>query len=157
MSESPAAPHLRPLFVMRLAVRPIVAVGTVAGGPQRRIGIVPGGTFEGDRLSGEVLDGGNDWQWVRGDGSTLLDVRLVLRTSDGALVGMSYRGIRHGPAEVISRLENGEAVDASSYYFRINPLFETASPTYEWLNRIVGIGTGHRLSSGPVYRVYEVS
>jgi hypothetical protein len=31
-----------------------------------------GAGFEGERLSGEVLDGGSDWQTVRPDGATTL-------------------------------------------------------------------------------------
>jgi hypothetical protein len=145
----------RPLFVMRLDVRPIVAVGATPGS-NRRIGIVPGGKFEGERLSGIVLDGGSDWQSVRADGSTLLDVRLVLKTNDDALITMAYRGVRHGPAEVIQRLERGEAVDASTYYFRISPMFETAAPRYDFLNRVVAVGVGHRPAGGPVYSIFEV-
>ncbi len=49
----------RPLFVMRLDVRKLQVVGATPGGV-RRIGVVPGGSFEGERLSGEVLDGGSD-------------------------------------------------------------------------------------------------
>jgi len=85
----------RPLFVMRLAVRPLQMIGG-APGAFRRVGPVFGGSFAGERLSGEVLDGGADWQVVRGDGATTLDVRLVLRTRDDALIGMAYRGIRQG-------------------------------------------------------------
>ena len=145
----------RPLFTMHLAVRPLVIVGATPG-VNRRIGLVPGGTFEGDRLSGEVIDGGSDWQSVRGDGSTTLDVRLVLKTHDDALITMSYRGVRHGPAEVIKRMEQGEAVDPSLYYFRIIPMFETAAQQYDWLNRIVAVGSGYRRSDGPVYSLFEV-
>ena len=36
------------------------------------------------------------------------------------------------------------------------PAFETASPKYDWLNRIVAVATGWREKSGPVYEVYEV-
>jgi hypothetical protein len=145
----------RPLFVMHLQVKPLVLVGTTPG-VDRRIGVVPGGAFEGERLSGQVMDGGSDWQAVRADGSTTLDVRLVLKTKDDALVAMSYRGVRHGPADVITRMENGEAVDPSSYYFRINPMFETAAATYDWLNRVLAVGIGHRRPDGPVYSVFEV-
>jgi hypothetical protein len=145
----------RPLFTMRLAVRPLVIVG-VTPGANRRIGLVPGGEFEGERLSGVVLDGGSDWQSVRSDGSTALDVRLVLKTHDDALITMSYRGVRHGPAEIIKRMEQGEAVDPSLYYFRIVPMFETAAPKYDWLNRIVAAGAGYRRSDGPIYSVFEV-
>jgi hypothetical protein len=140
---------------MRLDVKPIVVVGATPG-PFRRVGIVPSGSFEGDRLSGKVLDGGSDWQAVRSDGSTTLDVRLVLQTDDGSTIAMSYRGVRHGPVEVIERLEKGEVVDPSSYYFRINPIFEAPAGRYEWLNRIMAVGTGHRFANGPTYSVFEV-
>ena len=42
-----------------------------------------------------------------------------------------------GPTEVLYRIDAREEVDPADYYFRINPLFETASPKYEWLNSIV--------------------
>src|SRR5213593_3724809 len=91
--------------------------------PTRRypLGVVPGGSFEGERLSGEVLDGGNDWQTVRPDGATTLNVRLVLKTKDEALIGMTYRAIRYGPPDVVARIEKGEVVDPTSYYSRLNP------------------------------------
>ena len=107
-------------------------------------------------ITGDVLDGGSDWQAVRRDGSTTLDVRLVLKTTDGALIGMTYRGVRHGPAEVIARLERGETVDPAAYYFRIAPQFETASEGYGWINGLVAIGIGHRRADGPIYSLFEV-
>jgi hypothetical protein len=145
----------QPLFVMRLDVKPIVVVGQTPG-PFRRVGIVPSGTFAGERLSGTVLDGGSDWQTVRDDGSTTLDVRLLLKSDDGVTIAMSYRGVRHGPAELIERLERGQVIDPASYYFRIAPIFEAPAGRYEWLNRIIAVGTGHRFESGPVYSVFEV-
>jgi hypothetical protein len=149
--------HVRakPLFVMRLNVRQLQIVGATPGA-YRRIGVVPGGIFEGERLSGEVLEGGSDWQSIRRDGSTTLDVRLVLKTTDDALIGMTYRGIRQGAPDAIARLEKGEVIDPTSYYFRIAPAFETEAPHYAWLNNVVGIGIGHRFAEGPVYSVFEV-
>jgi hypothetical protein len=145
----------RPLFVMHLTVRPLVLVGATPG-VDRRVGLVSGGSFKGERLSGQVIDGGSDWQALRADGSTTLDVRLVLKTDDDALIAMTYRGVRHGPADVIACMERGEAVDPEMYYFRINPVFETAAITYDWLNRILGVGIGHRQPDGPIYSVFEV-
>jgi len=145
----------RPLFVMRLDVRPLQIIGATPGG-YRRVGVVPSGVFDGERLSGRVLEGGADWQIVRGDGSTVLDVRLVLQTIDDALIGMTYRGIRHGTPDVIARVEKGEAVDPGDYYFRIAPLFETAATQYAWLNNVVAVGIGHRRVDGPVYNIFEV-
>ena len=76
----------RPMFAMRLDVRPLLIVGATPGA-YRRVGVVTGGSFEGERLSGAVLDGASDWQTVRNDDSTTLNVRLVLKTEDGALIG----------------------------------------------------------------------
>jgi Protein of unknown function (DUF3237) len=155
LPETLRSVRTKPLFVLRLTVPKAHNVGlTPSGG--RLLAVVSGGTFEGERLSGQVLEGGNDWFGLRSDDSSLLDVRLVLKTSDNALVGMTYRGLRHGPAEVIARISRGEAVDPQSYYFRTSAMFETASETYGWLNRIVAIGVGHRLPQGPVYSVFEV-
>jgi hypothetical protein len=95
-------------------------------------------------------------QLARPDGALQLDVRLTLKTDDGEIIGMNYRGFRHGPAAVIERLNRGEIVDPSEYYFRTAPFFETASEKYGWLNRIVTVATGHRLPDGPVYHVFEV-
>jgi Protein of unknown function (DUF3237) len=82
--------------------------------------------------------------------------RLVLKTKDDALIGMTYQGLRHGPPDVIARIEKGEVVDPTSYYFRINPLFETAAGQYDWINRVIDVGIGHRFADGPVYSVFEI-
>src|SRR6202167_6631511 len=76
---------LRPLFVVQIALKPIVVVGDAPGG-FRRVGVVTGGLFEGDRLTGQGLDGGNDWQLLRRDGSFLLDVRFFLKIDENGLV-----------------------------------------------------------------------
>ena len=80
----------------------------------------------------------------------------LVQTDDGTNILMSYRGIRHGAADVIQRLEKGEEVDPADYYFRINPIFEAPAGKYEWLNRSLAIGVGHRFSYGPVYSVFEI-
>jgi hypothetical protein len=69
---------------------------------------------------------------------------------------MTYRGLRHGPPDVIASLEKGEAADPAAYYFRIAPLFETASAEHAWINNVVAVGIGHRQADGPVYSVFEV-
>jgi Protein of unknown function (DUF3237) len=149
--------RLKHLFAMRLeSVAPKVIGQTPAD--FRRVGFVTGGTFESriEGLRGKVLANGDDWQTVRNDGATTLDVRIVLETDDGDSIAMTYKGIRHGPADVIAQLDRGESVDPSAYYFRIAPVFETASERFGWLNRVVAIGTGHRSPSGPIYNIFEV-
>jgi Protein of unknown function (DUF3237) len=83
-------------------------------------------------------------------------VRLVLKTTDDALIGMTYGGLRHGSPDVIARLEQGEAVDPADYYFRIAPFFETAAPPYTWLNNVVAIRFRYRRADGVVYSIFEV-
>jgi hypothetical protein len=122
----------------------------------RKIVMVTGGTFEGDRMRGKVLPGGGDWALTRADGSLILDVRLVLESDDGERIFMTYRGVRHGPEAVMRRLAAGEPVEPTEYYFRILPLFETASDKYAWLNGIVCVGIGERLDVGPRYTIHEV-
>lgn len=147
--------RIRHLFNMVLQVSGMQPLGMTPNG-NRRVGLVAGGTFTGERLRGTVLPGGADWIIARPDGCTTLDVRLVLETDDGARIGMLYRGLRHGPTEVMQRLDHGEAVDPSEYYFRTAIMFETAAEKYDWLNRIFAIGTGSRPPEGPIYQVYEV-
>jgi hypothetical protein len=69
---------------------------------------------------------------------------------------MTYSGIRTGSPDVLARLAKGAPVDPAEYYFRISPLFSTATPKYERLNRVLAIGIGHRLPEGPVYSIFEV-
>jgi hypothetical protein len=144
----------RPLFVLREQVPPLFVVGQTPNG-FRRIGIVPGGVFEGERLSGTVVSG-NDWQSVRSDSCIKLDVRLLLETTDDALIVMTYTCLRAGPPSIIEELDKGGPVNPGSYYFRMIPIFETAAPQYDWINRIVSIGMGHRFGDGPVYNIFEV-
>lgn len=150
--------QLETRFLLELAVEldtPQMHGPTPAG--VRKVVPVLGGRFTGDRLSGTVLPGGgHDWALIRSDGSLRLDVRLTLRTHDGATILLAYQGFRSGPPEVMARLAAGEAVDPAEYYFRIAALFETDAPRYAWLNNLVAIGSGERLSYGPRYRVYEV-
>jgi hypothetical protein len=145
--------EVRPLFAMRLDVSSVQKIGGNAG---TQAAVIAAGSFEGDRLSGRVMDGGSDWLTLRPDGSLLLDTRLVLETADGAKIAMTYRGIRAGPHDILARLANGDPVDPAEYYFRINPLFDTADPNYDWLNRIVAVGAGHRLPEGPIFSVFEI-
>ena len=98
----------RPLFVMHLKVRELLRVGATPAG-FRRVGLVFGGSFEGERLSGDVLDGGGDWQTVREDGTTTLDVRLVLKTRDDALIGMLLAEVLERMGHEVCAIEANEA------------------------------------------------
>ena len=100
---------------------------------------ITGGSFEGPRLRGVAL-GGADWVTTAADGTRELDLRVMLQTDDGALIHMTFTGVR----------------DDANHSFRTLPRFETAAPKYAFLNRLlaVGIGEGHR--DGPVHTIEEI-
>ena len=79
-----------------------------------------------------------------------------METDDGALIGMTYLGMRHGPKEVLDRIGRGEKVSPTEYYMRATPYDETASEKYGWLNRIVSVAYGHRMAGGAIYQVFQV-
>ena len=144
------------LFRATLSVGAPQAVGTTRTG-ELRIIPVTGGTIEGPALKGEVMPGtAADWLRVDPDGTAHMDVRLTIKTTDGHVVFMHYSGIRTGKAPVLARLNAGEAVDPSEYYFRTAVRFETGAAPLAWLNRILAIGIGQRPPSGPTYDVYAV-
>jgi hypothetical protein len=146
----------RPLFTLTMKLPPTMELGDTPAG-RRRVFTVSAGQFIGDRLRGEVLpQAGSDLLLVRQDGSSQQDVRLILRTDDGALILMTYRGIRHASDEVNARIARGERVPASDYYLRTAPFFETSSEKYAWLNKIVSVAVGERQPDGVSYEVFEI-
>jgi hypothetical protein len=148
--------HSRPLFTIAMTLPPTLEMGETPAGT-RRVFTVAGGTFAGDRLRGdELAEGSSDLLLVRTDGSSQQDVRLLLRTDDGALILMTYRGVRHASAEVNARIAKGEAVAPSEYYLRTAPFFEVSAPRYAWLNKIVSIAIGERTPDGVTYDVFEI-
>lgn len=146
----------RHLFTITMNLPAPLELGQTPAGT-RRVFTVSGGQFTGDRLRGEVLpEASSDLLLIRSDGSAQQDVRLILRTEDGALIVMTYRGVRHAPQEVTARMARGESVLGSDYYLRTAPFFETSSPKYEWLNKIVSIGIGERGPNAVSYEVFEI-
>ena len=136
-------PDLEFVFGVQARLGELVTIGDTPEGLRRMIPILDG-TFDGPRLHGDVLGGGADWQFVRNDRVTVAEATYLLRTHDGVLIQVRNRGFRHGPAEVIQRLAEGDAVDPAEYYFRTSPWFLVPPGPYDWLNRDVFVATGAR-------------
>lgn len=151
--------ELHPLFTIKADVdAPPQLVGAVPHGYTRRVMCVSGGHFEGERLRGRVLPGGADVVLERPDGGLHLDVRLVLETSAGEVIYMTYSGRRNGPTpEIMKKIVNREPIARGADYFRVAVQFETAAPGLRWLNDKIAIGTGTREATGPVYDIWEVA
>ncbi|WP_440411316.1 DUF3237 domain-containing protein [Neorhizobium petrolearium] len=149
------APALQPFCEIRAELGPPIEKGGGSGVCWRIIPII-GGTVEGERFSGRILNLGADWQSVYDAGYAELDTRYVIETHDGAMIDIRNFGFRHGPLEVLARLAAGEAVDPALYYMRTNPRFQTGDPRYQWLNHTVFIGTGERMANSVRVSVFEV-
>ena len=147
-----------PLFDLVVDLNPRLDLGDGPLGRRILFG-ASGGSFDGSRLRGEVLAGGGDWALFRPDQAMTLDVRLTLRTHDGALVHMTYGGRWITPPELRADLADPvrrHEVDPARYYFRTNPLFETGADRYAWLNDIVCVGSGYLVEGGIAYKIAEV-
>ena len=144
-------------FVMRLEVEigSVIEIGPTRNG-QRRIIPITGGRFNGPQLSGRVLAGGGDWQTIRADGVTDLRATYAIETDAGARIEIDNRGYRHGPDAVLERIAAGEGGAPDSYYFQTAPVFITAEPALDWLNRTVFVGSAQRFAAGVVVDVFAV-
>ena len=132
----------RPLMSVRLSTAPTQDIGAGPHGTRVTFPIV-GGSFEGDRLRGKVLPGGDDWMIKRPDGIIDLDLRVTLETDDGALIHLTFEGSR----------DDGAPGDP---YFRTTPRFETAVAKYSFLNRLLAIGTVGIRADGLVHVIEEI-
>lgn len=153
--EVGVAPSLRPLYRSYFEVERRVVLGKDASGVRIMIPI-RGGCFEGERLSGEVLPGGADWQLLRRDGLVEIDARYVLKTSDGALISVHNVGVLHGPPDVMDQIARREDPPPSLYYLRTRPEFQTASPAYAWLERLIAVAAGEVRSGRVLINVFGV-
>jgi hypothetical protein len=134
--QAPASPlESEFLFELLLDVDPQIDAGHV------RIAPVTGGTFGGPVARGTVLPGGADWI-TQVSGHSSLDVRITLRTDDGALIYMTYTG-------VVSR-------GADGVYWRVRPIFHTSSEAYDWLNHIVAVGKSKQVEGKVAYDVFRI-
>ncbi len=122
----------------------------------RRLDRLDSGHFRGPRISATIVAGGLDCLLGGNDGALRPDVRLVAELDDGATLLIAYRGVRHGPAEVMERIAKGGEVAPDEYYLRTALAFETASAQYAWLNRMVAVGIGRREPGAAVYDIHEI-
>ena len=156
MPTSPGVPELRFAFELDVEVGAPLDLGQTQAG-HRRIVPIAGGVVSGPRLAGRVLPVGADWQILRPDGTAELEARYTIQTSAGAVIYVVNRGIRHGPPEVLDRLNRGERVDPASYYFRSVATFETSAEECLWLTRAIILGVGERYPDKVALRFWEVS
>ncbi len=143
--EMPADPPHAPSFEYLGRLRADLGTRTVIeNGPQgtRTIVQILGGRFEGPRLKATVQTPAGDWITNRADGSYRLDVRLTLKTDDGALILVTYNGI-------------GQTTSAGAS-LRAAPLFETGDSRYAWLTRLQAVAVGERAGGALFYDIFAL-
>src|SRR5271169_3822448 len=144
-TEKAMEPLRPPVFEYLGRLRAEIGTRTlVENGPQgtRTIAQIVGGRFEGPRVKASIQTPAGDWITNRADGSYRLDVRLTLKTDDGALILVTYNGI-------------GQTTDTGAS-LRAAPLFETGDSRYAWLTRLQAVGVGERVGTAVSYDIYAL-
>jgi hypothetical protein len=143
-------------FTVRASLESPIVVGPAPDGLRRFVPIT-GGSFSGPLLNGKVVPGSGDWQIVRSDGALSAEARYILETDDGVRMSVYNRGVRHAPPDVMAKLNNGELVPATSYYFRTAATFEApVGSAHEWVNRTLFVATAEREPNTAVIHFFRV-
>lgn len=148
-------PELTFAFEVRVNVGERVRVGHH---PSAELVFIPitGGTVSG-RVNGEVLGGGGDWATVRASGVVELEARYLIRLDNGTPIDIVNRGFSIASPEVRARLDAGEVVPESDYYYRTSPVFRTDSADHRWLTETVFVGMARRDDSQVCIRFFSLS
>lgn len=120
-----------------------------------------GGRVQGPRIQGVLVPPGGDWSRTLASGVLRLDVRLTIKTDDGALIYVSYNGIEKDSDVTEAKSKRGDVLGANDVkYWVIAPTFETSSPKYAWLNELQAVGRMIEYKDGPggfvKYEIYAV-
>jgi hypothetical protein len=125
--------------------------------------VAESGSFEGPKLKGKVIPlSGGDWSRVRADMSIAIDVRICLKTQDGANILMTYRGVLAANSlenfqyMIDSTKKDDPKAASERYYYRTLISFETGDERYAWLNRTVAVGSGRLGDNQVIYEVFAV-
>ena len=110
----------------------------------------PGGAgwVKGPKISGTIIPPGADWLRVMPAGNSRLDVRLTIKTDDGALIYLTYNGIISHTKESWDRQMKGEVLTSKDFYFITAPTMQTSAEKYAWLNHVQCVGKVVEVKSG---------
>ena len=151
-------PDFEYCFELRCQVDEALPLGGQTPGEGLHFARVSGGTFDGPRLSGTVLNSGGDW-W-RGQGLTVhLDARYVIEAevSDGtAGIEVVNRGIWRTDPETFERMLAGDPVSEQDLYYRTAFQFRTEHPELQWLTESQFIGYARAEPGFVIIRVFRI-
>ena len=145
---------LIPLMELQGRIVSNTSIGKTPTGT-RSIALLSGGSFTGDRLTGQILSPAADWLLIDDAGYGQIDVRLTLATADGAHIYMRYTGVLEFNNKVNQAFASGTSTEFGDSNFITQPRFETGDQRYAWLNHVVAVAEGRLLEGGVQYRVFE--
>jgi hypothetical protein len=108
----------------------------------------PGGWVKGPKIKGTLIAPAADWIRLMPGGNLRQDVRLTIKTDDGALIYLTYNGIISRSKEVAKRVAGGEKLTSADEYFLMVPAMETSSKAYLWLNHVQCVGKMVEVKTG---------
>jgi hypothetical protein len=122
--------------------RPMVAAGPFG---TKVVATVSAGTFVGPKINAAIPDGvaAGDWLTILADGGFALDVRLSLRTDDGADIYVTYTGF-------------GKLNEDCTASILTAPRLETGDERYAWLNNLFCVAIGTTTPEGVEYEIYAI-
>ncbi|PVH80794.1 hypothetical protein DL98DRAFT_357430, partial [Cadophora sp. DSE1049] len=119
---APNAPRLTYLYTANVTLGPTIQYGDGPKGNRVAIPII-GGTFDGPKMKGTIINLGADWGVTDNFGVFNPDTRYGFKTDDGANIYLQTSGPQKQDGLLHLRL-----------------LFETGNANYTWLNEIVAVG-----------------
>ena len=125
------APQLEFALQLKVSIGEPYGIDNTKHG-RRTVVPITGGTFEGPRLKGTIINGGADYQ-LNTEKRTELEAIYCIRTDDGINIHVRNKGI----------IYNGlDAEGKPTFYFRAAPTFEApADSKYSWLNNALFVCT----------------
>jgi len=125
------APQLEFALQLKVSIGEAYGIDNTQHG-RRTVIPITGGTFEGPRLKGTIINGGGDYQ-LNTEKRTELEAIYCIRTDDGINIHVRNKGI----------IYNGlDAEGKPTFYFRAAPTFEApADSKYAWLNNALFVCT----------------
>jgi hypothetical protein len=149
------APNLEFVCELKVTTDKAMSIGQTSHG-ERRIIPITGGTFEGPKLKGIVLNGGADYQFVNKENTrTEIEAIYTVQTDDNVLIHIRNVGVVIKTPENAAKLAKGEPMDASKNYFRAAPKFDAPNDSkYNWMNDAIFVCKG--IPSGKGYVTIQV-
>ena len=142
------------LFYLEARCAPKISIGDIGG---RELNIFPiiGGFFEGEKMRGEIMNLGADWNYRHSGNLAEMITRYLLKTDDGEYISLSTNGRYVNDWEKVLAIRRGEYIDPNQYYFRQHLVFETGAEKYKWLNGIIAFAVMGIKETGEIcYNAY---